>query len=123
MGSWHKAAILLAAQVGWWPCGCLGEGAVVMAAGWPTGCAAKRSASRSASSCSLMPKRMATARTGCRAVPITRDRRSRHALELPLAWLRVAESLPALPSATIGMSPSDCIDPVEECAMLWALCL
>ncbi|KAL1465991.1 hypothetical protein MTO96_043011 [Rhipicephalus appendiculatus] len=36
-----------------------------------------------------MPKRMATARTGCRAVgPMTRDRRSRHALELPLAWLR-----------------------------------
>ncbi|KAL1443057.1 hypothetical protein MTO96_030473 [Rhipicephalus appendiculatus] len=89
MGSCHRAEILLAVQVGWWPCGGLGEAAVVMAAGCPTGCAAKRSASRSASSCSLMPKRTATARTGCRNVgPMTRDRRSRHALELPLAWLR-----------------------------------
>ncbi|KAL1472508.1 hypothetical protein MTO96_039270 [Rhipicephalus appendiculatus] len=40
-------------------------------------------------SCSLMPKRMATASTGCHAIgPMTRDRRSRHALEPPLLQLR-----------------------------------
>ncbi|KAL1481250.1 hypothetical protein MTO96_034571 [Rhipicephalus appendiculatus] len=57
--------------------------------------------------------------TGCRAIgPMTRDRRSRHALEPPLAQLREADALPTLPSATVGMSPADRIDTVEESAML-----
>ncbi|KAL1415517.1 hypothetical protein MTO96_006764 [Rhipicephalus appendiculatus] len=91
-----------------------------MASGWATGSTVKRSASRCASSCSLMPKRMATERTGCHAIgPMTRDRRGRHALEPPLAQLREwADALPTLPSATVGMSPADRIDTVEECAML-----
>ncbi|KAL1416107.1 hypothetical protein MTO96_028238 [Rhipicephalus appendiculatus] len=89
MGSSHKAAIWRAVQAGWWTCGGLGAGVEGMAAGWAADSAVKRSAICSASSCSVMPKRMATARTGCRtAVPMTRDRSSRHAFEPPLAWLR-----------------------------------
>ncbi|KAL1479072.1 hypothetical protein MTO96_015939 [Rhipicephalus appendiculatus] len=89
MGASHKAAIWRAVQAGWRPCGGLGAGVVAMAAGWTTDSAVKRSASRSASPYSVMPKRMATARTGClSAVPMTRDRSSRHAFEPPLTWLR-----------------------------------